>query len=536
MKKVCVIHIAILMFSVSCLYGQDGWVKTLGGSNNDVGYSVASTTDGGFILTGWTESNDGDFEGMKKGEEDVIVIKFSARCEVEWKKTIGGTFYQRGNSVKALKDDGYIVTGYTDCNDGDFDGLNRGAEDAFVVKMDALGNVQWKRVLGGSKIERAMAVNAAQDGGYGIVGYTNSWDGDFSNGNNTINNFFVAKLNTDGTVKMIDDVGGGFKTDTRGHTVTFTPDNGLVIGGTSNALPGFGLFNKNKGGFDCFIAKVDSQPYYQWIEIIGGAQHDECKSLSSTLDGGIIMTGYTSSSDGDFQSQKRDSFDIFIIRTDGRGNTRWVKTIGGRYGDYGACVTPTRDGGFVVIGHTESGDGDFVGMNKGQSDIVLVKTDAKGNVKWIRTYGGSGVDEGKSITSASDGSFFITGLSNSNDGDFAGMNKGDYDLFIMKLDSNGIIQSPTTVSQAQIVSKTLTVAPNPLVPSSIVAFEIESPSRIRIEVVNSIGEVAYVASDKVEAAGSHRLSIDTSLLVPGVYFIRMTLNGEIMFKSVVVAQ
>jgi hypothetical protein len=525
-----IISFVMFYLSMSTLLGQTTYLKTYGGSRIDVGYSIASTFDGGFILTGWTESEDGDFRGMKKGDEDVIVIKFTSLGEIEWKKSIGGTFFQRGYSIKTAIDNGYVVSGYTDCNDGDFDGMNKGDDDAFVIKMDSLGNLQWSRVLGGSKAERATALSTTLDGGYAVVGFTNAWDGDFKNRHNTTNDLFVAKLDSAGRTQMADNNGGGFKTDSRGLAVTVAPDNGIVIGGITNALPGAGLFSKNDGSFDCFITKAD----FQWYQVFGGSKHDECKSLSNTTDGGVVMVGITNSSDGDFQAPKRDSFDIFVIRTDGKGNMRWNRTIGGRFGDFGACVTPTLDGGFVVAGHTESDDADFEGMNKGKSDVLVFKTDAKGSLKWIRTFGGRDIDEGKSIIATRDGNFIVTGISNSNDGDFEGLNKGSYDLFVMKLDSNGNLWRPTSTAETFNRPNVLSIMPNPSSTDSHILYTVERPSWVRIELINSIGEVISTLSDGMEEVGTNRISINTSAFVSGSYLVRMIHSGGATSANIVI--
>ena len=135
--------IGVLLFTVDGL-GQNTWVKTFGGSQYDSGFSVTSTTDGGYVLTGGTGSNDGDFNGMNKGESDIFVIKLNSSGDIVWKKTYGGSDWEEGSSITSTTDGGYVLTGGTSSNNGDFSGMYKGGRDIFVMKLDKNGNLKKK--------------------------------------------------------------------------------------------------------------------------------------------------------------------------------------------------------------------------------------------------------------------------------------------------------------------------------------------------------------------------------------------------------
>ena len=134
--------IVMMVWGCGVLLSQETWVKTFGGKNVEWGRSIITSLDGGYVLTGGTHSNDGDFKGMNKGDMDIFVINLNSRGDVEWKKTFGGTGMDGGGSITTTPDGGYVLTGGTRSNDGDFKGMNKGVCEMFVIKLDSSGNLQ----------------------------------------------------------------------------------------------------------------------------------------------------------------------------------------------------------------------------------------------------------------------------------------------------------------------------------------------------------------------------------------------------------
>ncbi|MHA1651797.1 MAG: hypothetical protein ACTSYB_16515, partial [Candidatus Helarchaeota archaeon] len=172
------------------------WQKCLGGSNNDWVYSVQQTADGGYIVAGFTVSNDGDVSGNHDGEDfcDFWVVKLSSTGVIEWQKCLGGSNYERAYSVQQTADGGFIVAGETKSNDGDVSG-NHGGYDFWVVKLSSTGVIEWQKCLGGINDEGAYSVQQTADGGYIVAGYTDSNDGDVSGKHGVCAcDFWVVKL------------------------------------------------------------------------------------------------------------------------------------------------------------------------------------------------------------------------------------------------------------------------------------------------------------------------------------------------------
>ena len=152
------------------------WEKTFGGTGFDHAYSICGTSDGGYIIVGYSGSENGDAVG-NHGEEDVLAIKLGADGAPEWKKSLGGSGDDCASSVIQTADGGYVLAGWSDSHDGDVT-RNHGGADAWVVKLGAGGELEWQKSLGGSKYEEATSIIGTPDGGYVFAGASSSNDGD----------------------------------------------------------------------------------------------------------------------------------------------------------------------------------------------------------------------------------------------------------------------------------------------------------------------------------------------------------------------
>ena len=171
------------------------WQKCLGGSAHDNATSIQQTSDGGYIVAGNTFSNDGDVTGYHGGD-DYWVVKLDSNGNMKWQKCLGGSYGDCAKYIQQTSDGGYIVAGYTFSNDGDVTGLH-GDSDYWVVKLDSNGNIKWQKCLGGSGNEGASSIQQARDGGYIIAGASNYSDGDVT-GNHGGYDSWIVKLDANG--------------------------------------------------------------------------------------------------------------------------------------------------------------------------------------------------------------------------------------------------------------------------------------------------------------------------------------------------
>jgi hypothetical protein len=177
-----------------------------------------------------------------------------------------------------------------------------------------------------------------------------------------------------------------------------------------------------------------------WDKTFGGTGSDYAHSVVSTSDGGYLLVGYSQSGAGGDKSQNsQGSYDYWAVKIDANGNKVWDKTFGGNGGDEAQSVVTTSDGGYLLVGYSASGAGGDKSQNsQGYTDYWAVKIDGNGNKVWDKTFGGTSHDYAQSVVSTSDGGYLLVGDSGSGaGGDKTQGNQGSDDYWAVKIDANG---------------------------------------------------------------------------------------------------
>jgi len=188
-----------------------------------------------------------------------------------------------------------------------------------------------------------------------------------------------------------------------------------------------------------FLSKSQNAPAINWQRCLGGSGGEIAYSIQQTIEGGYVVVGVSDSNDGDLQAnQGSHNGDYWIVKLDGNGNIQWQKTFGGSDSDYATSVKQTSDGGYMIAGNSLSNNGDVSG-NHSSFDYCVIKLDNTGSLQWQKTLGGSGDDYANSVDQSVDGGFVVCGYTSSNDGDVSG-NHGSEDYWVVKLTSLGNIQ------------------------------------------------------------------------------------------------
>ena len=352
------------------------WSRTHGGVFFDWAFSVVQTFDGGYVITGDTDS-------FGAGYKDFWLVKTDPIGNQLWKQTYGGKDWDLAFSVIETSDGGYALAGYTSS-------FGAGDEDFWLVKTDAFGNLQWSITYGGIGTDVACSVIETSDGGYALAGYTDSFDaGNYdvwlvktdANGNEQWN-YTYGGAGTDGTILII-------------HLpyveVVQTDDGGYAF---ATLTYSFGTELS-----DFWLVKTNSTGNMQWNYTYGGWAQDWAFSVVQTRDGGYAIAGVT----GSFGA---GGGDFWLVKTDANGNEQWNYTYGGTDEDRAHRVIETSDGGYALAGYTYS-------FGAGYTDFWLVKTDAAGNMQWNRIYGGADFDRAWSVVETSDGGYVIAGATRS---------------------------------------------------------------------------------------------------------------------------
>jgi hypothetical protein len=236
------------------------WDKRFGGSGGDVGNGVTATTDGGYLLAGYSSSPaDGDKSEGTRGSNDYWAVKIAADGSKVWDKRFGGSSNDYCESVTATTDGGYLLAGYSySPADGDKSEASRGSYDYWAVKIDANGAKLWDKRFGGSGSDVCNGVTATTDGGYLLAGYSESpADGDKSEGTRGSNDYWAVKINASGT-KVWDKRFGGSGGDV-GNGVTATTDGGYLLAGYSASDDADGDKSEaGRGNSDYWAVKIDA--------------------------------------------------------------------------------------------------------------------------------------------------------------------------------------------------------------------------------------------------------------------------------------
>jgi len=377
---------ATLLTQSACNRTSPPSCKAIGGANHDEGQFLIQTSDGGYAIAGTTTS-------FGAREWDVYVVKLDATGNLQWTRTIGGPESDEGYSLIQTYDGGYAIAGRTySFGTGDY--------DVYVVKLDAHGNLQWTKTIGGEKNDGGRSLIQTSDGGYAIAGYTTS----FGAGDCDV---YVVKLDANGKLQWTKTIGGpGYEI---GFSLIQTSDGGYAIAGLT---PSFGA-----GGLDVYVVKLNANGNLQWTKTIGGPADEIGISLIQTSDGGYAIAGST-------ESFGAGGADVYVIKLDANGNLQWTKTIGGPASEIGNSLIQTSDGGYAIAGYTKSfGAGDW--------DFYVVKLDANGNLQWTKTIDAKNKYYSKSsLIQTSDGGYAIAGHTES-------LGAGELDVYLVKLDRNG---------------------------------------------------------------------------------------------------
>jgi len=477
------------------------WTKNYGGSGSDFMYGstlIQQTTDGGYIMATSTTSNDGDVS-ENLGDADYWIVKLDEAGNIQWEKSYGGSGYDEPKGVQQTTDGGYIIIGYSNSTDGNIS-ENNGGSDYWVIKLDESGDMEWERSYGGSDSEDGKIVRQTEDGGYIMAGTTISTDGDVVGNDNGFMGYWIIK--TDETGNMEWQKFYGDYPISLIYDLIISSDGGYMVAGARSTAETWPY-----EPIEVWMLKLDTTGNLEWQQAFGGGFLDYAESVIETSDGGYLIAGYSYSDS--IVGNDREA-DALILKLSQTGEVEWYKAYGGALYEVFNTVQETPDGGYICLGWSDSSDDD-VSENFGMGDYWLVRLDSEGTLLWEKSFGGSQSDESYcDIVVTEDGGYILAGYSQSNDGDVPG-NYGDYDVWVIKL-------SPENMGIGEIKEDNLYLYPNPT--TGIINLQTKEAIQ-SVSVYNSVGQRVTL-----NPLNKENTAIDISNLSAGIYFVEVTLTDK----------
>jgi len=342
---------------------KEEWEITFGGEKNEEGFFVFSTDDEGCIVTGYKES-------IGDENKDMLIIKFNKYGNEEWNLTIGGDGDEEGKALVQTADKGFIIVGKTDS-------YGNGENDVFVVKISEEGEKQWNKTFGGEKNDRANSIVETDDGGYVIVGRSDSFE-------NKGFDVLIIKINALGKEEWLHTIGG--EKDDEGRSIVKNNDDGYTIAAATRSY--------GEGRNDIWILNINSTGVEQWNKTYGYEKSDMPNQIIKTENGNLIIVGHS-------ELNYSNKWSGIIINTDENGNKIWEKTIENDTTDVGLSSITNTDDGYISTG--------YIGPYGNEQDQLLVKMDLNGNEVWKKYIGGEYCDGGIWIQNSSNNHFYIVG-------------------------------------------------------------------------------------------------------------------------------
>jgi len=474
------------------------WTRSLGGSNDEFPGDLQLTKDGGYIITGATKSTDGDVTGYHYGAStyDIWVVKLDSIGKISWERAFGGTGEERyyGKNIRQTTDGGYIFSGTTWSNNGDILG-NHGGADIWVVKLDNLGNISWQKCYGGPGRETSAGIQQTIDGGYIIAGTADYVGGDVTAVKGGYD-YWVIKLNDTGKIVWQKCYGGtGIE---RASGVIQTADRGYVVTGSSQSTDGdvTGLHGLND---DIWLVKLNDTGKLMWQRCYGSLNLDWCNDICEAPDGNFVMTGSVGGGKTGDVTDSFGSNDLWILKVNKEGGAIiWQKTYGSHSADEGASIKNTKDGGYIVSGYAGWGDGTVIGYHDsggyGNTDAWVIKLNDSGVIKWQKCLGGPYTENSACTQQLADSSYIVLAYNTGNGGEVTGSHSYGYgDLWLVKLGRDSVSTVPGYVNTTTLNG--IKVYPN----FTNGQVKIELPGNIdnvRLSLFNSLGEVIPFKREK----------------------------------------
>ncbi len=532
------LYLLLLFFVSFIIHSQDIlWEKSYGGTHADYLFDAQPTADYGFILAGSSLSNKtGNKAEDNHGDLDYWIWKMTEKGELDWQKSFGGSGFDMLQSIKNTSDGGFILAG-TSSSAKSFQKKEncKGLSDFWVIKLNAAGDEQWQRTIGGNGQEELLCAFQTKDGGYILGGSSSSSPNSISTskfdekslitdpyakseksrGNM---DYWIVKLDKQGVIEWQKTYGGQYADLLR--SMEQTSDNGYILAGYSNSPISGDKTEGNKGAGDYWVLKLNDTGEIQWQKAYGADGDDQPYVIHQTKDGGYIIGGNSNSSSA-LSSQGGivgNGTDYWILKLDEEGEVVWSKTFDFGKVDILTSLVENNDGTYLIGGHARnsaprSGGGLMskaasliVKEKDGINDYIALKINDQGEEIWSKTVGSGGEDILRKLIETRDGGYLMAGTSNSGSSKDKNSNIGSNDFWVVKLKDKAKVEK---------VKASIEAIPNPVstYTNVIIGYDFNKGTA---SVVDMLGRTLQNFE-----ISSRTVPVDLSYYAEGIYIIKI---------------
>jgi hypothetical protein len=477
----------LIFFMSYFVHSQDIiWEKSYGGKHADYLFDAQPTADYGFILAGSSVSEKtGNKTDDNHGDLDFWIWKMSEKGELDWQKSFGGSGFDLLQSIRSTKDGGFILAGTSNSENGFQKSENcKGITDFWIIKLNAAGGEQWQRTIGGSGQDELLCAFQTKDGGYILGGSSSSDPPSISNtipegksmpttkedlynkseksrGNM---DYWVVKLSKEGIIEWQKTYGGQYADLLR--SMEQTSDHGYILAGYSNSPISGEKTDADKGMGDYWIIKINDLGEIQWQNTYGADGDDQPYVIHQTSDEGYILGGNSNSQNAltPFGGIVSNGTDFWILKLDSEGGILWSKTYDFGKTDILTSLVVNSDKSYLIGGHAKTESkrslvtdlAGKAGINKekdGINDYIALKVDDKGEELWNKTVGSAGEDILRKLVETRDGGYLMAGTSDSTSSKDKNSNIGSNDFWVVKLKDK---------TKVEKVKSSIEAIPNPV--------------------------------------------------------------------------
>jgi len=482
MKKIFIFLLVAFIATAATAQNTISWQKNMGGTNTEYANGIDTCVDGSMLAVGSIRSTVGEyvmqyFNPADNLATDAWIVKYNKYGVLQWQKVFGGTGTDEFFDVKTTADGGAIAVGRSYSLDGNITD-NKGGEDIIVAKYDAAGNLEWNKNYGSSLLDGARSIIVMPDGSYVLNCYSNGNDKDFVGGKG-LRDIWLMQLSSTGSIIRKKNFGGS-NSDEAFDLLQYAANRWVFVAQTGSLN---GDITGSHGNNEVWVVKLDSAWNFINRKCFGGPGQEGGNSIVA-LPGGFLVVANANQNGGEVSGIK-GSYDTWVIKTDTSLNGVWFKTYGGTQNDQSAKAVLMPDFKVLIGGQTSSTDGDIT-SNAGLSDAWLLKIDtANGNVVSSITCGDAKADFCRDVLVWGNNDFLFSGS-----------------LAVA-------VTSPTPHTQLWMATSKQLPAPGPL-PLTLVSFEGRMDNKINIlewVTANEVNVKAFTLEKGID--GNHFETVKT---------------------------